>query len=119
MYELPKEPYLQELVGQEVNLVCVGPYDAQIAFEKGIVIQALYKLESEVAGVRKLWFDGEWITTQDIIAVPKKQVIAVVNESEFVIKITLTGDVSLYFHSELSPWESINISYPNGALEVI
>ncbi|WP_146168191.1 hypothetical protein [Pseudomonas mangrovi] len=119
MYELPNESHLKELIGQEVNLVSVGPYDAQIAFEKGVVIQSLHKLEGEVNGIKSLWFDGEWVSTKDLIYVPKKEVTSISNENELVLKITLTGGIALYIHTEVSQYESINITRSDGTLEVI
>jgi len=119
MYKLPNESYLSELVGQQVNLVSVGPYDVQIAFEQGIVIQALHKLEGEAYGVRSLWFDGEWITTKDVIHIPMKEVVSVSNESELILKIQLSNDTALFLHTEISQYESINITRSDGALEVI
>lgn len=119
MYELPKDSHWQGLVGQEINQVSVGPYDAQLVFEDGTVIQALHKLEGEIAGVRTLWFDGEWLTTEGVIHVPKKEVVSVSNESQLILKVTLTGGISLYFHTEISQYESINVTCPDGSLEVI
>lgn len=119
MYELPEESHWQDLIGQEVNQISVGPYDAQVAFEKGVVMQALHRLEGEVSSVRGLWFDGEWVTTEGVIHVPRKTVISISNESPLVLKVALTGDVSLFFHTEVSQYESINVNYPDGSLEVI
>ncbi|MFV8782173.1 hypothetical protein ACNKU7_07095 [Microbulbifer sp. SA54] len=119
MYTLPNEIYLKELVGQEVNLVSVGPYDAQVAFEKGLVIQALHKLEGELNGKKSLWFDGEWVSTKDVIHVPSKEVTGINNENDLVLKISLTGGVVLYIHTEVSQYESINITRSDGTLEVI
>ena len=119
MYELPKESYLIELVGQQINLISVGPYVAQITFEKGVVIQSLHKLEGVICGVRSLWFDGEWITTKDIINVPMKEVLSVSNESELILKIQLSGNIELLIHTEISQYESINITRSEGSLEVI
>ena len=110
---------MKGLIGQEVNLVSVGPYDAQIAFENGVVIQSLHKLEGEVGGVKSLWFDGEWMSTKDVIHVPKKEVVSITNENKLVLKITLTGGVALYIHTEISQYESINITRSDGKLEVI
>lgn len=119
MYELPDESHLKELIGQEVNLVSVGPYDAQIAFEKGLVIQALHKLEGEINGIKELWFDGEWVSTKNVIHVPRQEVTSICNVTELVLKITLTGGVALYIHTEVSQYESINITRSDGTLEVI
>ncbi|WP_237064503.1 hypothetical protein [Microbulbifer zhoushanensis] len=119
MYELPNESHLRELIGQEVNLVSVGPYDAQIGFEKGVVIQSLHKLEGEVNGIKSVWFDGEWVSTKDLVYVPNKEVTGISNENELVLKITLTGGVALYIHTEVSQYESINITRTDGTIEVI
>ena len=119
MYELPDNLDLTDLIGQEIHLDSVGPYDATIALEKGAAIQAFHKLEGEVAGVRKLWFDGEWITTDDIIAIPKQEVVAVSKESELILKISLSKGDALFFHTEVSPYESINIHRKDGRLDVI
>ena len=119
MYKLPRELHLSELVGQEINLISVGAYDAQVAFEKGVVIQALHKLEGEVAGVREIWFDGEWLTTDNVMNIPKQEVIAVSNESDFILKVQLSNEIALFFHTEESQYESINITRADGTLEVI
>ena len=119
MYELPEESHWQDLIGQEVNQLSVGPYHAQVTFEKGGVIQALHRLEGEVSGVRGLWFDGEWVTTEGVIHVPRKKIVSISNESPLILKVALTGDVSLFFHTEVSQYESINVSHPDGSLEVI
>lgn len=119
MYELPEESHWQDLIGQEINLISVGPFDAQVAFEKGTVIQALHRLEGEICGVRNLWFDGEWLTTEGVMHVPKKEVVSVSNESPFILKVTLTGEVSIFFHTEISQYESLNVSRSDGSLEVI
>lgn len=119
MYELAKESHLQELVGQEVNLIGVGPYDAQVHFDGGTVIQALHLLEGEVDGIRSLWFDGEWVNTEALRHLPLQQVVSVCNESPLTLKVALTGGVSLFFHTEISPYESINITRADGSLEVI
>lgn len=119
MYELPDKSYLDELIGQEINLISVGPYDAQIAFEKGAIIQALHKLEGQISGERTLWFDGEWVSTKDILHVPKAVVVSITKESPLILKIQLSNDVALFMHTEISQYESINVTCPDGTLEVI
>ena len=119
MYELPDNLDLTFLIGQEVNLISVGPYDAGIAMGD-VVIQAFHKLEGEVAGVRKLWFDGQWITTDDIIAIPKQEVVAVTKESDLILKLGLSNGDALFFHTEVSSYESITINNrKDGRVEVI
>ena len=44
MYELPDKLDLTDLVGQQVDRVSVGPYDARITIGDA-VIQAFHKLE--------------------------------------------------------------------------
>ena len=119
MYLLPEKLDLDELIGQVVNMVCVGPYDAQVIFEKGMVIQSLHKLEGEVKGVKILWFNGEWKDTSSIMKVPKQEVVAISRASDTELRIELTGNIALCFHTEESQYESINITMPNGDLEVI
>ena len=119
MYLLPDEIELEELKGQQINQICIGPYDAQVVFEKGVVVQSFHKLEGKVSGMRKLWFDGKWIDTSDVLRAPKQAVVAIVRESDLIFKIQLTGDVALYFHTEESPYESINIRRPSGSIDVI
>ncbi|WP_054033142.1 hypothetical protein [Desulfatitalea tepidiphila] len=119
MYKLPKDQFLEDLVGQEINLVSIGPYDAQIAFDGGVVIQSLYKLEGEINGKKSLWFDREWLNTEQLLHLPKKEVVGVINQSAMVLKIVLTGGVALYVHTEVSQYESINITHSNGILEIV
>ncbi len=119
MYLLPNEIELNELKGQQINQICIGPYDAQVVFEKGVVVQCFQKLEGEVEGRRKLWFNDKWIDTSDVLKATKQEVISIVRESDVIFKIELTGDVALYFHTEESPYESINIRRPNGSLDII
>ena len=119
MHDLPKNLDLDELIGQEINLVSVGPYDAQIAFEKGVVIHAFYKMEAEISGVRKIWFNEKWVRTSEILNVPKQKVLSVNRESDLVFSIQLSNDIVLFFHTEVSQYESLNICWPNGTMEVI
>ena len=119
MYKLPKKLYLDDIIEQEVNLVCVGPYDAQIIFENGIVIQSFYKIEGEISGDKKLWFDEEWIDTSEILKVTKQKVVLVERESDFIFKIVLSNGLALYFHTEISQYESINIRRLDDTLDII
>ena len=119
MYILPKDLNLEELVGQEVNMICVGPYDAQIKFEKGVTIQALNKLSGEVDGKKFVWFSGEWVDTSNLLKVPKQEVVQILRESDTELQIKLSNSVILSIYTEESQYESINILMPNGELEVI
>ena len=119
MYLLPEKLNLEELVGQEVNMVCVGPYDAQIKFEKDITIQALFKLSGEIKGNKSVWFSGEWVDTSNLLVVPKQEVKQILRASDTELQIKLTNEVTLSVYTEESQYESINISMPNGNLEVI
>ncbi|MDH5573291.1 MAG: hypothetical protein OEY89_16130 [Gammaproteobacteria bacterium] len=116
---MPNELNLEELVGQEVNMICAGPYDAQIKFEKGVTIQSLFKLAGEVDGKTSVWFSGEWIDTSNLLKIPKQEVVAVLRKSDTELQIKLSNNVMLTIYTEESQYESINISMPNGALEVI
>lgn len=119
MYKLPSELNLEELVGQEVNMICVGPYDAQVKFEKGTTIQALFKLAGEIEGKKSVWFSGEWVDTSSILKVPKQEVVQVLRTSDTELQIVLSNNVKLSIYTEESQHESINISMPNGTLEII
>jgi len=119
MYLLSDKLNLDELIGQEINMVCVGPYDAQIKLEKGVTIQSLTKLEGEVNGKRSVWFSGEWIDTSYISKLPKQEIIEISKESSEVLKFTLTNSVAIYIHTEESQYESINITMSDGAVEII
>jgi len=119
MYKLPSELNLDELVGQEINMICVGPYDAQVKFEKGMTIQSLFKLAGEIEGKYSVWFSGEWVDTSNLLKVPKQEVMQVLRASDTELQIVLSNDVKLSIYTEESQYESINISMPNGTLEVI
>ena len=119
MYKLPRGLNLEELVGQEVNMICVGPYDAQIKFEKGVTIQSLFKLSGEVEGKKSVWFSGEWVDTSSLLKVPKQEVIKVLRASDTELQIILINNVKLSIYTEESQYESINITMQNGVLEII
>ncbi|WP_027360720.1 hypothetical protein [Desulforegula conservatrix] len=119
MYLLPEKLKLNELVGHQINMICVGPYDAQVKFENGIIIQSSYKLEFEVKGLKTLCFDCEWLDTSSVHIFVTKEVVSVIRESDTVFRIELTGDSAICFHTEESMYESINIIMPDGTLEVI
>jgi len=119
MYLLPEILELDELVGQQINMVCVGPYDAQIIFERGVIIQSFLKLEGVVNGVRSLWFNGEWVDTSEIQIIPKQEVIAVSRASDTELRIELNNNIALCFHTDESQYESINIRMPDGSVDVI
>jgi len=100
-------------------MICVGPYDAQIKFEKSIIIQSLFKLSGEIDGKLTDWFSGEWLDTSSLLKVPKQEVVKVLRASDTELQITLANNVKLSIYTEESQYECINISFPNGALEVI
>jgi hypothetical protein len=119
MYLLPEKLALDELVGQQINMVCLGPYDVQIMFEKGTIIQSLLKLEIEENNIKNLLFENELVDTSHIIKITKNEVKGVKRKSDTEFHIELNNNISLCFHTEESQYESINISMPNGALEII
>lgn len=48
-----------------------------------------------------------------------KKVTGIRNENELVLKISLAGGVALYIYTEVSQYESINITRSDGTLEVL
>ena len=108
MYLLPDKLEINELIGQQINMVCVGPYDAQVHFDNGMVLQSFYRLEGEIAGVKTLWFNGERVNTSDVLKFPKQEVVGVKRISDKEFRIELTNSVTLCFHTEESMYESIN-----------
>jgi len=119
MYPLPKELGLESLIGASIVQVCVGPYDAQVHFSNGTTIQAEYKLEGIYEGKRSLWFLNEWKDSSGVMKVMDGVVVAFQRVSEWEFRIELSSNIALCFHTEDSQFESINISYPNGALVVV
>ncbi len=119
MYLLPEQLGLEKIIGEIVNLVCVGPYDAQVHFNNGATIQSLYKLEGVINGNKTLWFENQWKDTSGVLRITDEVVSSVVRVSNTELRIELTNNLALCFHTEESEYESLNITYPNGALEIV
>lgn len=119
MYLLPEILYLNELIGQQINMICIGPYDAQVKFEKGLTIQALHKLEAIIDGKKSLWFDGEWLNSEQLLNAVGKEVTNIIRTSDYELQIALSDKVTLCFHTEESLYESIIIITAEGQVDVI
>ena len=118
MHLFPEKIDLDELIGQQVTMVCVGPYDAQIKFENGFIIQSFFKLEGEEDGNTSLWFHEKWIDSSTILNFVNQQVIAVTRASDRQLRIDLANNRALLISTEDSPHECINIILPAGELEI-
>lgn len=119
MSRLPKKFDLSELVGFQLNQVCVGPFDIQLHFENGLSIRGQGKVSGIIKQVKELWFQGEWLNTSYLPLIVGKEVAATTRINDFEFSIEFSEDICLTFEIEESQYEDFNINYPNGTMDVL
>lgn len=118
MHLFPEIVDLDELIGQQVTMICVGAYDALVKFENGFTIQSFFKVEGEEGGTSTLWFNEKWLNSSRILSFVNQQVVTVTRASDSQLRIDLANNKALLIYTEESAHECINIIRPGGEVEI-
>lgn len=119
MYRLADDFDLSELVGQQLNQLCIGPFDIQLHFDDGWTIRGQGKVSGVIESRREVWFHGEWNTTLYLPHVVGKDVIDWKKNGDFEFELEFLGGAKLAFETTESQYEDFIIELPNGALLVL
>jgi hypothetical protein len=120
MYRFSEDLDLQEIVGSEIQQICVGRYDVQFHFHSGTSIggQADVTLLDGAEEIGRWTEDANWST----LAFQKLLNITITNYSvpnDRVLRIEFDNGLVLELHDSSDQYESFLITKPDGAMIVV
>ena len=110
MGPIPKELNLDRFVGQQLQQICIGPFDLQFRFEGDDRIRCTGIVTITLDGVCHDVFTGEeWHDPSPLAKIVGRNVASWGIESSHVFRISLAPDADIRFMSVDSPYEDFII----------
>ncbi|WP_395400570.1 hypothetical protein ACHMW6_24110 [Pseudoduganella sp. UC29_106] len=114
MYRFASDLNLDDLVGTELQQICLGPTDVQFRFGSGTCIALQSRATLVTAGLAQ----SEWTASdgwsnhkfQLMLHSPVREYVVL---SERLLEIRFTNDLALQLHDDFDQFESLQI-YPGG-----
>lgn len=114
MYGIPKELNLRDIVGSEIQQICIGRYDVQFRFGSGRSIN----VQSDVQILRNQhviaeWNDSKGWSTTAFHELLNARVTGYAVAHEKLLEVSFEGFLLLKLHDNSDQYESMQI-YPEG-----
>lgn len=119
MYDLPEGTTLEFLKGQELELLCFGPYTVTLHFDGGVQLQ----IEGSFTHATTEHHTSPEVShfplsSSQLMRLLRQQVSEVRAKQNGTLTLEFGNGDTLVIDGNVGPFESYNLNYPNGLLVV-